>query len=309
LDSTTAMGNDGGSIPDRRDLVKSKAKAEQADKANQILAKWFFCALSKRPLEEPTVSCALGKLYNKDAILEYLIDKAAYGDGEAICGHIRSLKDIVTLKLTPNPAPVVPGVDVRSRAAYVCPLTLKEMTGALPFVYLSTCGCVFSASGLRALAAPATDVSHGEESKHTPTSCPQCSKPYEKKTDVLTINPSDEEEATMRAAMETKRGAAKLQKQSGKGKKRKAGEMEKANQESTINGHDSKRQRNSMAPAPKTNAAVAVMTRKVAESLAEEELKRKTVMSGAVASLYGPKEKFMEKKETFMTMGTFTRYA
>jgi len=80
------------------------------DKANQILAKWFFCALSKvchwptvrdqiadsglaqRPLEEPIVSCALGKLYNKDALLGYLIDKTVYGDGEAICRHIRSLK-------------------------------------------------------------------------------------------------------------------------------------------------------------------------------------------------------------------------
>ena len=60
------MGNDGGSIPDRRDLVKSKPKvslcelwditalivssdeqAEQADKANQVKARWFFCALSK----------------------------------------------------------------------------------------------------------------------------------------------------------------------------------------------------------------------------------------------------------------------
>lgn len=41
------MGNDGGSIPDRRDLVKTKPKAEQADKANQVRARWFFCALSK----------------------------------------------------------------------------------------------------------------------------------------------------------------------------------------------------------------------------------------------------------------------
>lgn len=38
------------------------------------------------------VSCPLGKLYNKDAIIEYLLDKSAYGDGEEICGHIRSLK-------------------------------------------------------------------------------------------------------------------------------------------------------------------------------------------------------------------------
>src|SRR5258708_38875945 len=136
------------------------------------------------------------------------------------------------------------------------------MTGALPFAYLSTCGCVFSASGLRAFAAPATDAttaSHGEESKRTPTLCPQCSNPYEKKKDVLTINPSDEEEATMRATMETKRGAVKNQ--SGKGKKRKAGEMEKGNGESSNSGHDSKRQKTSMAPAPKTNAAVAAMAR------------------------------------------------
>ena len=41
------MGNDGGSIPDRRDLVRNKPKAKQADKANQTRAKWFFCALSK----------------------------------------------------------------------------------------------------------------------------------------------------------------------------------------------------------------------------------------------------------------------
>jgi len=216
----------------------------------------------------------------------------------------------VTLKLTPNPAPVIPTADTRSRAAYVCPLTLKEMSGALPFVYLSTCGSVFSASGLRTLAAPApaTDApsaSQGEESRHTPTLCPQCSKPYDKKTDVLTINPSDEEEAAMRVAMEAKRGAA-----SGKGKKRKAAEMEKTNEESVVNGHDPKRQKTSIASIPpKTNAAVAAMARKVAESLAEEELKRKTVMSDAVASLYGPKVRVTEKKETFMTMGTFTRYA
>ena len=121
------MGNDGGSIPDRRDLVKSKAKvrslpsyrvkkgsdpleqAEQPDKANQTRAKWFFCALSKvrhtlhsatdaddvmlqRPLEEPVASCPLGKLYNKDAVLEYLLDRNKYGDGEEICGHLKSMK-------------------------------------------------------------------------------------------------------------------------------------------------------------------------------------------------------------------------
>lgn len=41
------MGNDGGSIPTRTDLVKTKAKTEQAEKATQLLIRWFTCALSK----------------------------------------------------------------------------------------------------------------------------------------------------------------------------------------------------------------------------------------------------------------------
>lgn len=48
--------------------------------------------MSQKPLEEPVVSCALGKLYNKDALIEYMLDKTAYGDGAEICGHIKSLK-------------------------------------------------------------------------------------------------------------------------------------------------------------------------------------------------------------------------
>ena len=127
LNLTATMGNDGGSIPDRRDLVRTKAKV--CDHAQHFLASTHrrfrrlsrptrrikpalggFSALSQRSahqfcnsahtgshpmqrvLQEPIVSCALGKLYNKDAILEYLLDKSSYGDGEVICGHIRSLK-------------------------------------------------------------------------------------------------------------------------------------------------------------------------------------------------------------------------
>jgi len=54
-----------------------------------LYQKFFFL---QRKLQEPVVSCALGKLYNKDSIIEYLLDKSAYGDGQRICGHIRSLK-------------------------------------------------------------------------------------------------------------------------------------------------------------------------------------------------------------------------
>ena len=40
------MGADGGSIPDRSDLVKTKAKAVQLDKAH-LRELFFFCALSR----------------------------------------------------------------------------------------------------------------------------------------------------------------------------------------------------------------------------------------------------------------------
>ena len=40
------MGADGGSIPDRRDLVKTKADAQKTDK--ELLRELFFlCALSR----------------------------------------------------------------------------------------------------------------------------------------------------------------------------------------------------------------------------------------------------------------------
>jgi hypothetical protein len=46
----------------------------------------------QRPLREPIVLDSLGKMYNKDAILEFLLDRSSVGDGESICGHVKSMK-------------------------------------------------------------------------------------------------------------------------------------------------------------------------------------------------------------------------
>ncbi|KAI0641071.1 DUF602-domain-containing protein [Trametes meyenii] len=309
------MGNDGGSIPDRRDLVRTKAKAEQADKANQVRAMWFFCALSKRPLREPIVSCPLGKLYNKDALLEFLLDRTSFGDGEEICGHIRSLKDVKVLKLTPNPAKTPASSSSSSNpthAPFVCPLNFKEMNGVQPFVYLSPCGCVFSQAGLKAVtstpppskppsneATPTKEDETENEKSSTLDLCPQCGAKYDRASDVLTLNPPRELEAQMRAAMLVKR-AAEPTKCKGKGKKRKAASAEGAGEPPA--------KKAAAAAVPSTNPSIAAASRAVAASLAEEEAKRRAGMSDAVKSLYAPKDG-SKKKETFMTMGTFTRYA
>ncbi|TCD71389.1 hypothetical protein EIP91_010095 [Steccherinum ochraceum] len=304
-----AMGNDGGSIPDRRDLVRNKPKAEQADKANQLRAAWFFCALSKqKALREPIVSCALGKLYNKDAVLEYLLDKTAYGDGEEICGHIRSLKDVKTLKLDHNPSrESSPSSDPTSGPApFVCPLNLKEMNGVQPFVYLWTCGCVFSQGGLKAVSSspPPRDGTgkldedaKGRQKDTDDTGkqldvCPQCATKYDRSEDVMLLNPPPEEAEKMRAAMERKRA---LEPPKTKGKKRKA-------TAAAAEGEPAAKK----VSGPSLNPSISASSRAVATSLAEEEAKRKAGMSDAVKSLY---TKNNSMKETFMTRGTFNRYA
>jgi len=292
------MGNDGGSIPDRRDLVRTKPKAEQADKANQTKAKWFFCALSKRKLQEPVVSCVLGKLYNKDSIIEFLLDRGIYGDGENICGHVRSLKDVKTLRLTLNTAPSN-GLESTEQAQFVCPLSMKEMNGSQPFVYIDTCGCVFSRAGLRTLTSSKEKGKEKEDSGTPPSEsagdvvelCPNCATKYTK-DDIVSLNPGPEEEETLRFALERKRSQESAKKKS---KKRK--------NESQEGGPPKKK----LETAPIINAAVVTATsRAVASELEKEEAKRKATMSAAVKSLY---VNGTTRKETFMTRATFTRYA
>jgi hypothetical protein len=266
-------------------------------------------------LQHPVVSCDLGKLYNKDAIIEYLLDKSAYGDGEEICGHIRSLKDIKTLKLTARSTPVtstdVPPGEVPQ---FVCPLNLKEMNGVQPFVYLRSCGCVFSQSALRTLlpsSTPTKEISSGEESNgNSPAKeeldvCPQCATKFSQTSDIMTINPSEDEEQRMRAGMELRRSREPAKP---KTKKRKAGTDVVAEEDAVSKKKKSSPAGHSPSPALSLNPTMSAASRALTNSLAVEETKRKANMSDAVKSLYRAKDE-PPRKETFTTMGTFTRYA
>lgn len=285
---------------------------------------------SQRPLQEPIVSCPLGKLYNRDAILEFLLDRASFGaEGEVVCGHIRSIKvscpvtcpftlgrpqsqDVKTLKLTPNASKTSPTSSssdtAPERAAFVCPLNFKEMNGSQPFVYLKSCGCVFSQAGLKAVTKSTSttppkspgDVPPGSDSVTQDTDkpwldlCPQCGAKYDRIADIFQLNPSPEVEQEMRATMEVLRS---LEPAKGKGKKRKA---------TAAGDGDRPAKKQSAAAVPTTNPSIAATSRAVTQQLATEEAKRKAAMSDAVKSLYHSKDG-SKKKETFMTMGTFTR--
>lgn len=192
------MGADGGSIPTRKELVKRKKTNQEPDKQIVSDQKWNFCALSKERLEKPVVSCALGKLYNKDAIVKYLLGDEKYGEGDAICSHVKRMKDLVTLNLKDNPS-----YDGKSNisAKFVCPITLREMNGNSQFVYSRSCGCVMCLKAIKEM--PSQDC------------CLVCGKPWpnclvlssvdSSSGNLLLINPSSKELDFMKSRISKKR--------------------------------------------------------------------------------------------------------
>ncbi|KAI7907413.1 Rtf2 RING-finger-domain-containing protein [Cokeromyces recurvatus] len=275
------MGNDGGSIPRRIELVKEKAKEVIINPDLERIAAWFYCALSKRLLEQPVVSCGLGKLYNQDAIIEYLLDPNTYGDGDKICSHITSLKDTTKLNLTPNPAF---NNDKGATTMGNLEKDIKKMNGKHRFVYLDTCGCVFAEQAL----------------KEIPTKeCVSCGKPFENQN-IIIINPNKEEQERMKGLMEEKKAKAKAER---KAKKAKNGDKKRKKKDSPDITTETPKKKLATANI-QSSAAVAVLD-KVAQELAEKQ-KNSPNLSKAVKSIYGSKDK--KDNGNYLTKGTFTRY-
>lgn len=69
------MGNDGGSIPKRSEVVKQKKNTVEVDKSAKAVAKSTLCSISKEPLRSPIVVCKRGLLYNKEQLIKRLLEK------------------------------------------------------------------------------------------------------------------------------------------------------------------------------------------------------------------------------------------
>ena len=117
------MGGDGGTKAIGRQYVrgaKAKSNGKSADKEAKSFSRreasrraLTTCSLSNKPLREPVVVCKLGRLYNKEAIIQGLLDKTlgngkngngnGNGNGNnSDCCHIKSLKDVKLCVLHPN---------------------------------------------------------------------------------------------------------------------------------------------------------------------------------------------------------------
>uniref|UniRef100_A0A452EX65 Replication termination factor 2 n=1 Tax=Capra hircus TaxID=9925 RepID=A0A452EX65_CAPHI len=130
------MGCDGGTIPKRHELVKGPKKVEKVDKDAELVAQWNYCTLSQEILRRPIVACELGRLYNKDAVIEFLLDKSSEKALGKAASHIKSIKNVTELRLSDNPAwegdkgnTKGDKHDDLQRARFICPVVGLEMNG------------------------------------------------------------------------------------------------------------------------------------------------------------------------------------
>lgn len=125
------MGGDGGSIVGRDCQVKQKKKpiqtvSEQDVKNMQIRT----CSASNEPLHKPILCDQIGRLYNKQAIQEYQLNKKIREDLK----HITSLNDLIECK-------VIFGSNSNT---IICPVLDIPYTSSNLFIVMRDCGCVLS---------------------------------------------------------------------------------------------------------------------------------------------------------------------
>jgi hypothetical protein len=314
--STTAMGNDGGSIPTRRELVKNAARAlnttEFKAKAQEAQGHaWTYCPLSNRPLVAPIVSDCAGTLYNKDAILEQLLPKdndvpaSVIKEKEDILqGRVKGLRDIVEVKFTVLK-------EDKEDEKKICPITSKELGPTTKSVYLVPCGHAFSEVAIREVA--------GE-------TCVECNEPY-KGEDVITILPVAKEDISRLAVRATRLrelGLTHSLKKASGGKKRKK-HVEAAESTETTSTKEPtsnpktkykifdndkvKSSSGTSAPAGTSNgiknAATASLTARVLDEQEERNKRRKLGLNDNLKSLFssGGYSAQAHKSGDFMTRG------
>ncbi|KAI0811851.1 Rtf2 RING-finger-domain-containing protein [Xylaria sp. FL0064] len=237
------MGNDGGSIPKRRELVKEAARLPttselKATALESLTHAWSTCPISSEPLDpDNTVSDCRGRLYNYETILRCLMPSAAdpaesseerqsQEAAEFARSGIRSLKDIAKLRFTLRR-------DEKCGKVRICPLSMKELGASTRAVYIVPCGHVFTEIVMKELLAVEESSSTDAETAETAKTshCPVCSESFQVR-DIVPILPVDEadvEKCTARIEELRSLGLAhnlKKDKAAGGKKKRKAAEEE-----------------------------------------------------------------------------------
>lgn len=252
------MGNDGGSIPGRSDLVRVRDASSRQKRAHELDRDdpghgWRYCRLSRAPLRRPLASDAYGNLYNKEAVIRHLLDNAKDSttantaentaappgaDGEAKdVVRIGSMKDVVELHVG-----AAAGRE-RGGEKFLCEITRRDMDGSARFCYAVPCGHVVAreALDLGRQKPKARDASTSTEA--TTAQCLVCDAEYDIEVGLVEILPRTPElraRAEQRLATLQRRGLSHSLKPTGgrkkdrEKKKRKAGPIETLHTATTI---------------------------------------------------------------------------
>ncbi|KAL4936526.1 hypothetical protein BDV06DRAFT_227824 [Aspergillus oleicola] len=319
------MGNDGGSIPTRRELVREAARnpsTAQLKETQRELQEhfWTTCPLSHRALLRPIVSDCAGNLYNKDAILKFLLpgDEAEGISSKVDCeeilaGRVKGLRDVVELKFeidTEREGHPTANANSEKKEGWICPVTAKQLGPNVKSVYLVPCGHVFSEEAVRQLK--------GDK-------CLQCDESYTE-DNVIPILPTkedDKKQLIARSQRLAEQGFTHSLKKAPGSKKRKNkgnGDSAATAESKGLNGDLSKSttskdanpasRSNTSTPTPSApqgikNAGTALLTAKVLEE--ENEKKKRRKLMGAndnISSLFTKESKDGKfKNPDFMTRG------
>ena len=155
------------------------------------------------------VACEMGRLYNKEAVIEMLLNKDR-STSPPWASHIEKLKDVVELDLTINPAYEAKRKDAvgdgmyqdKLVSRYQCPVTGLEMNGRFKFVFSWTTGRVVSERAMKVLR---NDPDEADKFKEE---------------DSVVINPSEEEIDEQIVKMEVRRARVKAEKKAAKAAKK-----------------------------------------------------------------------------------------
>lgn len=290
------MGNDGGSIPTRRELVKEAARNPSAAQVKESQHEqqdyqWTTDPISRQPLVQPVVSDSSGKLYNKATILEYLVEGTRKEDFERETqGAVKSLKDIVEVKFELE-TDTNSANGAAKKQAWKCPVTGDKLGAGSKAVYIVPCGHAFSGAAIKEVS--------GEK-------CLTCDVEYAS-NDIIPINSlvdTDIARLSLRAKTLQEKGLAhSLKKASGGGKKR------KKRDEQAVDGDETTAKVKASAPAKEdsngkiNNSSTASLTAKV---MAQTEQSKKRKMDNEnVKSLFSNRDQTaaLGNSAGFMTRG------
>jgi hypothetical protein len=300
------MGNDGGSIPTRRELVKEAARNKTTSQLKETQAEqqeyyWTTDPITNEPLEPPIVSDSNGRLYKKESVLKLLtVDESINVDeaAKATAGAIKTLKDVVEVKFEPDTsASVEKAANGERKNRWLCPITNKPLGPGSKAVYLVPCGHAFSSVAIKEVA----------EEK-----CLQCGEAYAP-NDVIPIVPTNEEDIArliLRVKALKEKGLTHSLK---KGKKRKAKDVD----EPVTSGYEivpnlvPTKQQNGNGSGTSTptngngikNSATASLAAKVVEE--QERKKRKMDKNENLKGLFSSRDQKTDVKNSkdFMTRG------